>query len=191
MDRLKKYILGFVKFSEEEFSEILPYFYHQQLKKGEYFYREGEICNRISFILSGMIRSFYHINEEEITRYVLLKEGFVTALSSFTARQPTKENLQALTQMDLLTIDHADLQYLYGKFPKMQELGRLIIEYSHRLLEERVVVLLSLSAEERYEALSDKRPELLQNVPLRYIASLLGIKPETLSRIRKKLTFRL
>ncbi|WNJ16857.1 Crp/Fnr family transcriptional regulator [Pontibacter sp. G13] len=188
MNPLATYIRSFVDFPDDELEEVLAHFQPRTLPKGAYLCRQGQVCGEISFIQRGFLRSFYLIHDQDVTRFILTKGVFATALTSFVTQTPSSENLQAITNTELWTISHRDLYRLYDRFPRMERLGRLAIERSHILLEERVLTLLSLTAEERYRNLSDERPELLQEVPLHYIASLLGVKPETLSRIRKKLS---
>ena len=177
---------SFVDFPADELSDILSHFELMSLCKGEYLCQQGQICNYIGFIQSGIIRSYYHVKQQEITRFILTEGVFVTAFASFISRKPSREYIHAIENTSLWAIHHQDLQHLYEQYPRMQKLGRLVTEYSHILLEQRVLALLSYSAEERYSVLLREQPELVKRVPLIYIASLLGIKPETLSRIRRR-----
>ncbi|MEM6262440.1 MAG: Crp/Fnr family transcriptional regulator [Bacteroidota bacterium] len=177
----------FMPIAADELEQAMPYFESRELEKGEYLVKAGQVCREIAFIAEGMVRSYYEINGKEVTRFVLLRHRFVTALASCTSGQPSREYIQAIAPCRLLVIPYPKLLELYDRFPNWNRLGRLVVEQSHVELEERMLSLLSLNAEERYQVLSLEQPELLRNVPLQYIASILGIKPETLSRIRRKL----
>ena len=184
---LKAFFNQLVELSDKEFDDIAKYFKPLTLKEGAYFVEEGQVCNRIAFIRKGFMRSFYEINDEmEVTKYIQPKHTLITAFASFTSRKPSQEYIQALSECDLWVIDYESMQLLYRKYPKWQELGRLMMEEIYQYLEKRIVSFLTQNAEERYRSLVAENPRLIQDVPLRYIASMLGITPETLSRIRQK-----
>lgn len=188
MDSLRSYIEQFVSFTEEEFADILRHFQFEQLKKGDFFHHAGAPCQRVAYIRSGALRSFYKLENQDFTRFVLLKNSFATALTSFVSQTPSRESIQAVTDCELYVIDYESNEALYAKYPKWQELGRKLIAYYHAKLEDRVFRLLTQSAEERYRTLTAEQPELLREVPLQYIASILGVTRETLSRVRKKIS---
>ncbi len=184
---LKVFFNQIVQLTDKEFDDIAKYFKPVKLKEGAFFVEEGEVCNKIAFIREGFMRSYYEINDEmEVTKYIQPRHTLITAFSSFNSKQPSKEYIQALSECDLWVIDYESMQKLYAKYPKWQELGRLIMEQIYEYLEKRILSFLSQSAEERYRSLVQENPKLIQDVPLRYIASMLGITPETLSRIRQK-----
>jgi len=184
---LKAFFNQMVELSDKEFEDIAKYFKPLTLKEGAYFVEEGQVCSKIAFIRKGFMRAFYEINDEmEVTKYIQPKHTLITAFASFASRKPSQEYIQALTECDLWVIDYDSMQLLYRKYPKWQELGRIIMEEIYQYLEKRILSFLTQNAEERYRALVTENPRLIQDVPLRYIASMLGITPETLSRIRQK-----
>ncbi|MEM7367525.1 MAG: Crp/Fnr family transcriptional regulator [Bacteroidota bacterium] len=187
MEALQKYIEQFVVFSEEEWDQLSRRFRLIRLKRGDFFCQQGEVCNWMGFIEQGVVRSYYCLNNQEITRFILCEGVFVTALASFVQQKPSRETIHAIEPTRLWTIGHQDLEQLYLLLPKLERLGRKIMEQSQILLEQRVLALLSFTAEERYRLLMREYPQILQRVPLHYIASLLGMKPETLSRVRRKI----
>jgi CRP-like cAMP-binding protein len=183
---LRSYINGVVKFNQEELDAIMKHFRPMHLPSGEFFVDEGLVCKHIGFITKGYVRCFYEINEAEVTTMVLGKHNIITSNTSFTLQRPSMMTIEALTDVDLLVMNHDSMEYLYQKYPKWERLGRLITEQVYGYMEKRVVDYLSLSAEDRYRKMVDEDPKLIKNVPLRYVASMLGITPETLSRIRNK-----
>lgn len=187
MEALQQYISEFVSFSEEEWNRLSSRFRQIDLGKGEVFCQQGHICNWMAFIEQGLVRSYYCIKNQEITRFILSEGVFVTALASFVQQKPSREIIHAIEPTRLWAISYEDLQQLYLQIPRLERLGRKIMEHSQILLEQRVLALLSFTAEERYKLLMREYPQIVQRVPLHYIASLLGMKPETLSRVRRKI----
>jgi CRP-like cAMP-binding protein len=183
---LQSYIQGIVDFTEEEMEVIMSQFKPMNLPAGEYFIDEGIVCKNIGFLTKGYIRTYYEINEQEVTTMVLAKHNIVTAHTSFTLQRPSMSYIQAISDCELLVMSHKSMQELYDRFPKWERLGRLITEQVYAYMEGRVVDYLSLSPEDRYRKMVENDAKILKHVPLRYIASMLGITPETLSRIRNK-----
>ena len=164
----------------------MSHFEPMNLPAGEYFVDEGLVCKHIGFITKGYVRSFYEINDGEVTTMINTKHNIVTAHTSFTLQRPSMQYIQAITDSELLVMSYENMQKLYDEIPNWERLGRIINERVYGYVEGRVVDYLSLSPEERYRKLIEENAKLVQNVPLRYIASMLGITPETLSRIRNK-----
>lgn len=186
MVSLKNYISGLVPFSEDELTDILSRFTPMHIPAGEYLVDEGTVCEHIGFITKGYMRSYYEINEVEVTKTVLLRHHIVTSHASFSMQRPSLEYVQAISDTDLLVIDHKNMTELYERYHKWERLGRIIMEQVYGHTEGRVLAFLTLSAEDRYRKMLEEDPHIFKNVPLRYIASMLGITPETLSRIRNK-----
>lgn len=183
---LQSYIQGIVEFSDDEMEIIMAHFKPMVIPASEYFVDEGLVCNSIGFITKGYVRTFYEINDQEVTTMVLGKHNIVTAHTSFTLQRPSMSYIQAINDCELLVMSYQSMQKLYDRFPKWERLGRLITEQVYGYMEGRVVDYLSLSPEDRYRKMLTHDAKLLKHVPLRYIASMLGVTPETLSRIRNK-----
>ena len=183
---MKNYIQGIVPFSAEELETIMSHFRPMSLPAGEFFVDEGLVSHNIGFVTKGYMRTYYEINDQEVTTMVLTKHNIVSAHASFTLAKPSKAYIQAITDCELLVMSRKSMDELYEKFPKWERLGRIIMEEVYAYMECRVVDYLSLSPEERYLKMLEHDAKLLKNVPLRYIASMLGVTPETLSRIRNK-----
>ncbi len=140
----------------------------------------------MSFIQEGLLRVYVNLPNAEITQWVATPGYFVTDLSGFLFRNPCRWNIQAITDARLFTISYADYNNIIKLIPKWNEFEKMFIGKCFVILENRVFDHLSLSAEERYERLFEQNRELFNQVPLQYLASMLGMTPETFSRIRRK-----
>ncbi len=172
--------------SEMEIEAARPLFKYRFLPRGSYFLQRGEVCTEIAFIEDGLLRAWYLVGNREITRTVDHEGEFCTAIASFIRQEPSEQTIQALVDTRVWCISHADLESLYQRFSGWQKLGRKFFEQLYINLEKRVITLLSTNARQRYLQLLQEEPEIVQQVPLKYLASILGVKPETLSRIRKQ-----
>jgi len=186
MTELENYIHTFFGVQKNDVSQIVTFFKPVQLKKGDYFLKTGMSANKLAFVQSGMLREFVEIEGKEITKWITSKGYFVVDLGSFVFGQSARWNIQALTDCELYIIDFVDYQNISQVIPKWLELEKMFITKCFSILEDRVLQHLSLSAEERYNQLFEFNKELFNVVPLQYLASMLGIAPETLSRLRKK-----
>ncbi len=187
MDPFRAVFNQLTPLTDSEFEALSKLAYTRKLKKGEILVNEGEVCNFYAFILDGAIRSYYIKRDIEYTKFVLLKNNFVTALYSFVDNKPSKEIIQSIPPSKLLCINKSELEDLYIQYPVFEKATRRMLEISHLRVERRLVAFITMTAEERYRALAIEQPEIIQRIPLQYVASLIGIQPETLSRIRKKL----
>ncbi|MEL7250886.1 MAG: Crp/Fnr family transcriptional regulator [Bacteroidota bacterium] len=159
------------------------------LKKYEYLIQIGEKAERIGFVLNGILRSYYYAdNADEITYCMLFPESFVSAYSSLITGKPTEECIQAITDVELLTISKGDLYRLAEGNIRIINFMRIMAEQAYVEQEERIFRLQRSSAQERYNKLLAEQPDYLQQIPLRYLASYLGVTQRHLSRIRSQLT---
>ena len=188
MDKaLKNLFKSLAPFTEEELDSASPLFYSKTYCKNEFFSKAGIISDKIGFVRIGLFRSFYHIKGKETTTFFQVPGTVVAALLSFLSMKPAIENIQALEDSELVIIRKSDLLHLYNENWKWQQVGRILIESYYVKMEQRLIAMQSLSAQARYRDFLEEFPELIQSVPLYYIASFLGMSPETLSRIRKSL----
>jgi CRP-like cAMP-binding protein len=139
------------------------------------------------FINSGFIRIFYNEDGNQITTHINCPSGFITSFNSFVNGTNSTDNIECITASEVLRITKSNFDVLCQKSPKWSDFARVIYEQSVIYNEQRTKDIIHLSAEERYLKLLKHNPDIIQNVPLQYIASFIGIKPESLSRIRKKL----
>jgi CRP-like cAMP-binding protein len=140
------------------------------------------------FINSGYLRTYYVKDGLEITNHINCPLGFMTAFGSYISGTASYEYLECITDCDLLRIKKEKLDALFQHSQKWAEAGRIINEQVVLYNEQRTRDLVSKTAEERYMELMKYHPDFIQHVPLQYIASFIGVKPESLSRIRKSVS---
>ena len=156
------------------------------IEKAGFFYKKNQICKKLGFIINGMCRYYYDTEKEDVTRWVALKDEFVTSLSSFISQDRSQENIQAIQPTEMLIATRQDWQDLYKEEEFVRQLWVRNIEDNYLGMENRVFNLIALTAEERYKWMLKNQPRFNQFVPDKYIASMLGIEPRHLSRIRAK-----
>ncbi len=182
------YLEQFHVLTTEEINALLGAMLPRTLKKGEYFIHAGEICQEVAFVNSGTLRSFFISPEgEEHTYCITFPQTFMTAYSSFITAQPTAENIQAITHTELLVLPKKDIDRLTPTSPGFMHLQKVIAEYQYLELEQRIFQLQQEKAHQRYLNLLKEHPEYIQQIPLQYLASYLGITQRHLSRIRREL----
>jgi len=186
MTELQEYISTYFGVSNEDMDTIMRFFEESELKKGDYFAQKDQYCKKMSFVKEGFIRVFAGADDKEITQWISSKGYFITDINSFVFKQRSRWNIQALTDCKLYTIGLENYHRLKDVVPDWGEIEKRFMVGCFMLLEDRVFNHLSLSAEERYQQLFDHNKDLFNQVPLKYIASMLGMSPETLSRIRSK-----
>ncbi len=187
INELEQYIksyFGVVK--SDELKVISSLFKLTTVKKGEYFLKTGKQSDKLSFIQAGLMRVFVTTEEKEITQWISSKGYFVTDLSSFVFENPARWTIQALVDTELYTINRKDYNRIGTLIPKWYHLEKLFIVKCFSIMEDRIFSHLSMTAEERYNFFFENNRELFNQIPLQYIASMLGMTPETFSRIRKK-----
>lgn len=183
-ERLKK----FYHFTDEDLETTSGYFIPEMVPAKSYFLKKGQISERIGFIRKGLLRSFiYNDNADDITTHFFMAGTVAISMESFNNQVPSKEFIIALEDSELLVITYDQVQELCRKIPTWRQIIKDVDEQKFHQQMNRSIRFQTLSASERYLQLMEKRPELIQKVPLKHIASYLGIDIATLSRIRKKL----
>jgi CRP-like cAMP-binding protein len=186
MTELERHIQSFFGMEPADLKMVSQFFEPMLLKKGEYFLKTGRYSERMGFLVSGFIREFLVMESREITKWISSPGYFILELSSFVFQQEARFNIQALSDCELLVISYKDYQNLAQIIPRWAQLEKFFISRCFSVLEDRVIQHLAFSAEERYQQLFSYNKELFNQVPLQYLASMLGMSPETLSRMRKK-----
>ncbi len=186
MTALEQYIQTYFGVEKDDLASISASFQLITLKKGDYFVKTGRYSERLGFVQSGILREFVYLNEKEVTKWISTQGYFVVDLASFIFQQTARWNIQTLSDCELYVIDHKDYQKIGQSVPSWPVLEKLFLSKCFMVLEERILQHLSMSAEERYHWLLHFNQALFNQVPLQYLASMLGMTPETLSRLRKK-----
>lgn len=186
MSELEQYISSYFGVHQKDLQTLSLLFKHEILAKGDYFLKTGKCCDKLSFIKSGLLRIYVNTEEKEVTQWISSKGYFVTDLSGLVFNTPARWTIQALTDTELYTIDKDNYNRIGNLIPRWHGLEKLFIAKCFSILEDRIFSHLSMSAEERYQLFYEKNKELFNQVPLQYLASMLGMTPETFSRIRKK-----
>lgn len=187
MNELESYIHHHFGISPDDCQSVSGLFKPQLLKKGSYLLRAGKLCNQLSFIESGIVRVYVNMPEREVTQWIGTAGFFMTDLQGFMFRNASRFNIQAITDTRLFTIDYEGYLTIGKLVPKWHEFEKLFMGKCFVMMENRIFDLISLSAEDRYAKLFDQNRELFNQVPLQYLASMLGMTPETFSRIRRKM----
>lgn len=186
---MKNYLESFGILTKDEIDLFEAKTTYRKLKKGDYFIKEGQTSKEVGFVVSGLFRSFYHSStNEEVTYCFTFSNSFVSAYSSFLSQEKTIENIQALTDIEMLTISRDEILKLEQSSINWVKFFKLIAEQEYIKMEKRIFLLQKETAEKRYHDLLTNQPEYLQLIPLNFLSSYLGITQRHLSRIRKSIS---
>ena len=178
-----------ITFTQEEQAIIKTYLTPKKIRKKQYLLQEGDVCKAIAFVEKGVLRS-YSIGEkgaEHIIQFAL--EGWtISDLYSFLTGEPATYNIDALENSELVIISKSAQEELLKKVPKYETYTRMQLTGAYLAMQKRITSIISLSLEERYANLTSVYPNIIQRVPQHMIASYMGLTPETLSRVRRKMT---
>jgi CRP-like cAMP-binding protein len=186
-NNLIKVISSFIQITAREEEIIDGLFTTLNLGSGEYFLEQGKICRHVGFIEKGLVRYFINVDGTEKTIYFNKENEFTCNYQSFLPRIASNTNIQAVEESVLRVISFENLQRLYSDVKEGDKLGRLVIGYVFLSAMEQLKSFYTDSPKERYEQFLNSYPDLAQRIPQYYIASYVGIKPQSLSRIRKRL----
>ena len=174
--------------TDEELETSFGYFKPEILPAKSYFLKEGKVADKIAFVKSGLLRSFiYNDNADDITTHFFLKGSVAISIYSFNHQVPSRENIVAIEDCELLAITYRNMQELSQKVPVWQHIANDTDQHKFNQEMNRNIRFQTLSAKERYLQLIEKQPEIIQRVALKHIASYIGVDIATLSRLRKKL----
>ena len=184
-NQLLKYLQQYNLFTDSEISEFISLATISTIKKGDFFIKQDEICTTLSFVNFGIFRSFYFSNnDEEITYCFTFPNALLVAYSSFITQNKSEENLQALTDSEIISISKKELENLAESNNKWLNFLKIIAEKEYVELEKWIFNHQKSNAQKRYVDLIHNHPQFVQQIPLHYIASYLGITQRHLSRIR-------
>ena len=188
MESFNKYLKQFPNYRSQSYEMSLPLLLSKFLEAGDYLLPQGKICQHIYFIESGLIRLYYLNNGKEVTHCFCRENTITTSYRSLVTRSESDIAIQAIEKTKLIVFPYHGLQSLYERDPFWQQVGRLVVENELLSTECHSRFIKEHSAIERYKKILHSDADLLQRVPLNYLASYLQVAPETLSRIRKKIS---
>jgi CRP-like cAMP-binding protein len=189
-NELVNYLLKFVSLSEDEatfLNENVPVL---TFKKGKILLREGDIADKCWFVLKGCVREFQNEDGLEKTTYFYTEEHAIVPAESFEKQQPYGYNLVCTEETILTESNLSSIPDSFEQFPKFEKISLILSGKYHKETKDLFATFITSSPEERYLHLLKTRPKLLQRVPQHQIASFLGVTPESLSRIRNRLSIR-
>lgn len=177
-----------IPLTEEEQSLIKAHLSVKKIRKKQYILQEGDICKTIAFVEKGLLRS-YSVDDngtEHIMQFAV--EGwFISDLYSFLTAEPATYNIEAVEDSELVLINKSANDELMRKCTKYESFTRVLITGAYIALQKRINSLMSYTLEERYETFMSQYPDIARRVPQHMIASYIGLTPETLSRVRKRI----
>lgn len=188
MEQIRKLWEQTLQLNDQEWHDFSSRLNRETFPKKHLLLRVGETEKHLSFIEQGMVRFYIPGEENELTFDFVFENSFVSGYSSFLTQTPAVYQIETLSETILWRLTHEDLQTIYRETAMGNLLGRKASEQLFLKKTKRELSLLSESAEQRYLNLFTEQPELIRQIPLKYIASYIGITPQALSRIRKRIT---
>ena len=185
--KLDKHSLDKYNLSEEEIQLTMNSYVPQSIKANEFFLKEGNICEYIGFVTKGLLRAYiYDDKANEITTEFYPEGTLIISFDSFNNRLPSKENIRAIEDTELMVISFERQKELYKLVAPWNQICKDLADVISREMIERTRLFQTMSATERYQDFCKKHPIILQKATLGHIASYIGVDIATLSRIRKK-----
>lgn len=181
-------IESFIALSEKDLVVIKQLFQMKEIKKNDYFLKEGQISTHICFVKKGLFRYYINLEGEEKTFYFGYEGCFMTDYESFVPQVATLQNIQALEDSVVFIISYNDLQQFYSKVENGERFGRLALEHEIIDVVKKLKSFYKDGIKQRYESFIKKHPDVQQRIPQYLIASYVGVKPQSLSRIRKRIS---
>jgi CRP-like cAMP-binding protein len=186
LENLKAYFSS-QGFTTAEIDLITSSFEQKLIRKGDFFVQEGKTSRFLGFIDKGFLQYYINLDGEEKTTYSVGDSNFVVSLVSFFKQIPARENIRAVMDTSLWIIEKSDLTKLQNLIPSFKDFYIGILEWQICCIDESRLDSLVLSAQERYLKMLNKEPEIIRKIPMQYLASILGITPRHLSRIRNEI----
>ncbi len=185
---IKASVFSLYELENEAWNEFEQALTTRRLNKGELLWSIGDVCRHVVFMNSGLIRTFAETDKKETTYQFFFENRLLTDYYSFITQHTCRLAYEALEDCELLVISYTEVNRLFDKFKSFERFGRLLAERNFLGILGTQMNLKSVSPVEKYLTLIKERPKVMQRVPLHLIASYLGMTPEHLSRIRKKVS---
>lgn len=189
---LQKHIKKHTQISDENLEKFSNAFTLQKVVKKEFLLKEGEICQFEGFVTGGCFKVFHSDQDgTEHTLYFAIEDWWVADVDSFTNSKPSQLNIQALENSEVLLISKQNKEKLYQEIPEIEKLFRIMSQKNLVALQRRMIDNLSKTADQRYLDFFAKYPKITQRLTNIQIAAYLGVSPEFVSKIRRKITKKL
>ncbi len=188
-ERLLESISQKVKVTEKDLELLKRFLIPKKIRKRQYVLNAGDVCQYITFVEKGMLRSFLvdDTGHEHVVQFAV--EGWwISDMGSFLSGNDALYNIEALEDSEVLNLSRQAMDDVMNQLPALERYFRLLMQNNIVALQRRVIAYMSLSAEEKYLKLMNVCPDIINRAPQQHIASYLGITPETLSRIRKQVS---
>ena len=189
MELFRKFVEKYQKIPDDDWERISNCFRKREISKNDFILREGKVCRHLYFLETGLLRYFVDKDGIEITKFFTIAPYCFTSQVSFNNNIPSKENIQAIEDSVLFETTFEENQQLLN-LQSWNQFGRKITQEVQFFTEEILEELQGETAESRYIRMIDNQGDLVQRLPLKILASYLGIAPQSLSRIRRKYTKR-
>ncbi|HEV7330164.1 MAG TPA: Crp/Fnr family transcriptional regulator [Flavisolibacter sp.] len=184
MDNLKQYIASVTEFSEQSWVALSNCMTEMKIRRNEMLLREGQNCNSIFFIITGLCKAYHNLDGKEINTAFYFENEFATNIKSLITSSKSHYSIKACEKMSVVKLDRTRLLEAYNKSHQIETFGRKVLEMIIAKQEEHSDCFKLLTPRQRFENVIQKHPDFLQRVSLTQTASYLGISRETLSRFR-------
>lgn len=188
MSEISDAIAKFIPLTEEAVQIVTDCIPIKTFKKGTVLLREGQVSRESYVVFKGLVRKYYLDDGEEKTTEFYTETEAVSSLQSYNRKEPANHYIECIEDCRLAVLTYDKEQELIKKVPGYETLCRVSIEEELGAQQERLAKFMMSIPEKRYLDLLENRPNLLQRVPQYFLASYLGVKPESLSRIRKRIS---
>ncbi|XOV66505.1 MAG: Crp/Fnr family transcriptional regulator [Fluviicola sp.] len=187
MQDLTNYIQSYFDTKSDVAELLTDQFETQQLDRNAFQTTIGNRHGDLSFVKSGYLRVYRSTEKKEVTQWISSPNEFTTDLGPLMFDQPARWNIQAITDCELYTLSYSNYRKIQEELTEWPQIEKLFIAKCFMAIEDRIFSFISMTAEERYHFLLKFKPDLFLQVPHQYLASMLGMTPETFSRVRKKI----
>ncbi|AZA48645.1 Crp/Fnr family transcriptional regulator [Chryseobacterium carnipullorum] len=188
IESLKKHIREYIEISDENLEKYCSAFSLHKIRKKDFLLKEGDICEAEGFVMNGCFKVFRtDSNADEQILYFAVEDWWISDIDSFINQIPSQLNIQAIEDSEILLISKEDKEKLYQEIPEIERLMRLKFQMSIIALQRRIIDNLSKPSEERYQDFLKKYPKTAHRLTNIQIAAYLGVTPEFISRIRRKM----
>lgn len=186
---LRKHLSETDYFSDDDFNKLISYLTPVTLRKKDFFTVQGEHCRYLAFVNAGCLRAFHTDHKgDEFTMYFAFLNWWTGDKTSFYSGTPSRFSVQALEETELFRANKKDWEEALDQIPAFEKWYRVKTRKSYEAAQQKLIDSQTETAEEKYLKLLKNAPEIVQRIPQHYIASYLGIKPQSLSRIRKNIS---